>query len=449
MKKMKNIFILMVSMLFITACSTDLDQVPGNLSDASSITDYTPVLFAAYNYQNEAVAPMAIFGDFRSDNALFDEEFTDFHEFTVPSPLAATSSSAFFNPFYVACYNSIISSNNVILNSTDATLVAEARFLRGLSYFKLVQVFGDVSVNLINPTVEELAAADVTRQPKNEVLTNVIIPDLEAARDGLAVSTAAAANGRATKYAAQGLLGKVLATMGNYPDAETELAAVVNGTGAAGIISSMSFADVFSSNLNAEILFATQMTSSVTYENESFTDWFAGANTKADEGGPVSPELVSVFAADPMDVRGALTVDNNNGDPVSTKFNTLGSVEQDWIELRIADVVLLYAEALNENNNPTDAITELNRTRNRAGIGNYSGAATQDDVRQAILDERRLELALEAHRWFDLVRAEANEPGMLEAEMNYGSPISSDYYIFPIPNGEVTSFPEIVQNPGY
>lgn len=446
---MKNIFITMVTMLLVTACTSDLDQVPGNLGDANAISDYTPVLFAAYSYQNQAVAPMAIFGDFRADNALFDEEFTDFDKFDAPSPLAATASSAFLDPFYVALYNSILSANNVILNSTDATLVAEARFIRGLSYFKLVQVFGDVSVNLINPTVEEIAAADVSRQPATDVYNNVIIPDLQAARDGLAATTAAAVNGRATKHAAQGLLGKVYATIGNYTAAETELAAVVSETGAAGIISSMSFADVFSSDLNDEILFATQMSSSVTYSNEIFTNWYAGLNTKADEGGPVSPELVSVFAADPSDVRGALTVDNNNGDPVSVKYSTLGSVEQDWIELRLADVVLLYAEALNENSKTADAITELNRTRNRAGIGNYSGAATQADVRQAILDERRLELACEGHRWFDLVRAEANQAGILNAEMNYGSPISSNYYVFPIPNGEVTSFDDIVQNEGY
>jgi len=443
---MKNIFILMVAMLFITACSTDLEQVPPNLGDASAITDYTPVLFAAYSYQNQAAAPMAIFGDFRSDNCLFDEEFTDFDKFTAPSPLAATSSSAFFSPFYVALYNSILSANNVILNSTDATLVAEARFIRGLSYFKLVQVFGDVSVNLINPTVEEIAAADVTRQPKNDVYNNVIIPDLEAARDGLAASTAAAANGRATKYAAQGLLGKVLATMGNYPAAEIELGAVVSGTGAASIISSMPFADVFSSDLNDAILFATQMEASVTYSNEKFTNWYAGQNTKADEGGPVSPDLVNAFAADPMDVRGALTVDDNAGNPISVKYSTLGSTEQDWIELRLADVVLLYAEALNENSKTTEAITELNRIRTRAGLGGTT-ASSQGDVRQAILDERRLELALEGHRWFDLVRAEAAEAGIMNAEM--GETISSNYYIFPIPNGEVTSFDDIVQNAGY
>lgn len=441
---MKKIFILLATALFTSACTADLDQVPPNLGASESITDFTPVLFAAYNYQNQAVAPMAIFGDFRSDNALFDEEFTAFDTFTLPSTLAGDATQAFLEPFYVALYNSILSANNVIENSSDATLVAEARFLRGLSYFKLVQVFGDVTVNLLNATPDQIAAADITRQPKASVYTDVIIPDLEAARDGLAASTAAAAKGRATKYAAQGLLGKVLATTGNYQEAEAQLATVMSGTGAAGIISSTSFADVFSSDLNAEILFATQLSSSFSYSNEIFTNWFAGNNTKADQGGPVSPNLVSAFAANPADVRGALTVDNNGGDPIATKFAR--GTEQDWIELRIADVVLLYAEALNENNKTAQAITELNRIRTRAGLA-VTAAISKADVRQAILDERRLELALEGHRWFDLVRAEAAEAGLMNANM--GATVPSSLYIFPVPTTEITSFPDITQNAGY
>lgn len=443
---MKNIYSILLGtlMLIAASCSTDLDQVPPNLGDASSITDYEPVLFAAYSYQNQSVAPMAIFGDFRADNAFFDEEFEAFDEFTSPSPLAATASSAFLDPFYVALYKSILSANDVIQNSTDATLIAEARFLRGLSYFKLVQVFGDVSVNLINPTVEEIAAADASRQPKNDVYNDVIIPDLQAARDGLAVSTAAAANGRATKYAAQGLLGKVYATMGNYTAAETELAAVISGTDAASVISRMSFADVFSTDLNDEILFATQMSSAVSYSNEIFTNWYDGSNTKADpqDNAPIDASLIAAFTVG--DARTAVTL--HSTDPVSVKYSALGSTEQDWIELRLADVVLLYAEALNENSKTADAITQLNIIRTRAGLVGTT-ATSQADVRQAILDERRLELACEGHRWFDLVRAEANEAGILDAEM--GVTVSSDFYIFPIPNGEVTSFDAIEQNAGY
>ena len=82
------------------------------------------------------------------------------------------------------------------------------------------------------------------------------------------------------------------------------------------------------------------------------------------------------------------------------KDGGLGS-EHDWIELELADVILLYAEALNENGNTAAALTQLNRIRSRAGLAD-SSATSQADIRQAIQDERRLELAFEGHRWFDL-----------------------------------------------
>ena len=126
----------------------------------------------------------------------------------------------------------------------------------------------------------------------------------------------------------------------------------------------------------------------------------------------------------------------------SPKFFQEGGPDHDWIEMRLADVILLYAEALNENGNTSGALTELNKIRTRAGLPN-STAITQAEVRQAIQDERRLEFAFEGQRWFDLVRT-----GTVDAEM--GEAISSDYYLFPIPISEVlASGGVITQNPGY
>ncbi|MEL7002233.1 MAG: RagB/SusD family nutrient uptake outer membrane protein, partial [Bacteroidota bacterium] len=118
------------------------------------------------------------------------------------------------------------------------------------------------------------------------------------------------------------------------------------------------------------------------------------------------------------------------------------NADQDWIEIRLADVILLYAEALNENNNTTAALVELNKVRARAGLDN-STASTQTDVRTAIQDERRLELAFEGHRWFDLVRT-----GTVSAEM--GQSINPDYHVFPVPVSEILATNGVItQNPGY
>ena len=119
-----------------------------------------------------------------------------------------------------------------------------------------------------------------------------------------------------------------------------------------------------------------------------------------------------------------------------------GGLDQDWIELRLGDVILLYAETLNESGDTPAALVELNKIRTRAGLAN-STSTTQAEVRTAIADERRLELAFEGQRWFDLVRT-----GTVDAEM--GETISSNYHLFPIPDSEVLASDGVItQNDGY
>ena len=447
---MKTIYKLFVILLLITACE-DLDQVPPNFAKSDTLSDYETVLYAAYGYHFDAVAPMAVFGDFRSDNALFDETpFTDFDEFGT-NALTSSMTNDFFRPFYAALYKSILSTNIVIENSTNDSQVGEAKFIRALSYFKLVQVFGDVTVNLSDEP-DNTDTSLLTRKSASSVYSDIIIPDLRDAIGVLSTSSAKDANGRATSIAAQGLLGKVYATIGNYSAAATELKAVIDlaetfNNEKIGLAAN--FADIFASanDLNSEILFATQISSTAqvsTYGGEIFTNWYAGKNTKADDGAPMSQDLIDAFAASIGDARTALTLDTNN----SVKFGADNNA--DWIELRLTDVIMLYAEALNENGSSAEDVLDLlDPIRMRAGLTplDHTVLNTEDLVRQAILDERRLEFACEGQRWFDLIRFDAAQPGILNAEM--GETINSNYHIFPIPNTEVTSFDEIVQNSGY
>ncbi|MFN7881647.1 MAG: RagB/SusD family nutrient uptake outer membrane protein, partial [bacterium] len=115
--------------------------------------------------------------------------------------------------------------------------------------------------------------------------------------------------------------------------------------------------------------------------------------------------------------------------------------------LRLGEVILNRAEALVERNTGsdlTDAVTFLNQIRNRAGIGNYSGALTQTAVRDDIFLQRRLELALEGHYFFDLVRTG-------RAATTLSSPIwNNDQALLPIPLRELNASGGILtQNPGY
>ncbi|TAI48403.1 RagB/SusD family nutrient uptake outer membrane protein [Flagellimonas allohymeniacidonis] len=437
---MKKLYILLLgSMLFTAACDNDLDQVPPNIASSDSLDDFSGVVNAAYFYQLGAVTPMAVMGDFRADNALMDEE--PFPEFDRYGPDLTVMEDQFFGPFYTALYKSILSANNVIENSTDATDIGEARFLRALSYFKLVLVFGDVPVNLVaNPSTTDLSIFE--RQPIAEVYNNVIIPDFQDAI--AALDNSDVASGRASQIAAQALLGKVYMHRGDFGSAEPLLATVINGAASAGISLQANFADIFLNDLNSEVIFATQVSSSIVdeYGFSEFFSWFGGLDTKSLM--PLDPDLIAAFDASEVgggtDLRRVVTIDETL--MASPKYPQTGGEDLDWIEMRLADAILLYAETLNENGNTPGALVELNKIRTRAGLAN-STAVTQVEVRQAIQDERRLELAFEGHRWFDLVRT-----GTAEAEI--GQTIDSNYFLFPVPISEILATNGVItQNPGY
>jgi len=433
---MKYIYITLISALTLfMCCESDLDQFPANLPSAGSITDFGPVLNAAYFYQIATVTPMGVMGDFRADNALMLEEpFTDFDEFNLN---LTSQEEQFFGPFYTAAYRSILSANSVIENSADPSEVGQAQFLRALSYFKLVRVFGDVPINLLaTPDPADLDA--FVRQPASDVYNNVIIPDLQAA---IAALDNDLTEGRASRIAAQGMLGKVYLQLGDFASAQTQLAAVVNDASGAGISLMGNFADIFTTDLNSEVIFATRISSSVPdeYDFSEFVSWYRGLDTKSLQ--PLDTDLIAAFDASPGDLRRETTIIDTL--LASNKYPQVeNNADFDWIELRLADAILMYAEALNETGSTASAITELNKVRSRAGLGNTTATA-QGDVRQAIADERRLELAFEGQRWFDLVRT-----GTVDAEM--GQSISSDYHVFPIPQSEIeATFMTITQNPGY
>jgi len=427
---------LLAALLCFTACDSDLEQFPPNIASSNSLTDFTGVLNAAYFYQHGTVTPMAVMGDFRADNAMMEEEpYPSFDRFNGD---LVDMEDQFFGPFYTAAYKSILSANNVIENSSNATQVGEAQFLRALAYFKLVRVFGDVTVNL-SATPSTTDPSILARQSAATVYSDVIIPDLMSAMSALPMTSS---NGRATSMAARGILGKVYLQLGDFGNASSTLGPLVSGAAGAGITLQDDFANIFGmdNDLNSEIIFATQISSSIVdeYGFSEFWSWSGGLDTKSLL--PLDADLVAAFDASPGDLRRDVTI--NTDLMASPKFPQTGGPDHDWIELRLADAILMYAEALNETGNTSGAITELNKIRSRAGLDGTT-ASSASEVRQAIADERRLELAFEGHRWFDLVRT-----GTVNQEM--GETVDARYHIFPVPISEVlASFGVITQNDGY
>jgi len=437
---MRKIFLLLGALLFITACNNDLDQVPPNIATSDSLTDFDGVLNAAYFYQLGSVTPLAVMGDFRADNALMIEE--PYPSFDRYNSDLLDMEDQFFEPFYIALYRSIVSANTVIEGSTSASDIGQAKFLRALSYFKLVKVFGDVTI-VLTPGTLITDTSLLARQPAADAYNNVIIPDLQDAI--AALDNSGLSEGRASQIAAQALLGKVYMQMGDAGNAESHLAAVVSAASGAGVSLESSFANVVTDS-SSEILFATQVSSSIPdeYGFTEFTGWFIGNDSKSFE--PLDTDLSDAFDAAGDVTRKDLTVDVPNLRGVKYVSE---NPDQDFIEIRLSDVVLLLAEAMNENNNAGGAqsatiLSTLDAIRTRAGLASLSGTATtQADVRQAIADERRLELAFEGQRWFDLVRT-----GTVDAEM--GETINSNYHLFPVPVSEILATNGVItQNAGY
>jgi len=438
-KKMNKFYLVLVSLFLVTTSCEKLDQFPTNVASSESLTSYEGILNAAYFYQHASATPMAVMGDFRSDNALMLEApYTDFDEF---NPNLTSMDDQFFGPMYGGLYKCILSCNNIIENSTDATEVGEAQFLRALSYYKLVTVFGDITINT-SATPDAANLEILQRSSVAKVYSDVIVPDFQAAIAALG----AGSDGRASKMAAKGMLGKAYAQIGDYSNAATLLGEVVNGAAAAGYELQADFATIFgeANDLNSEIIYAHQISSSVVdeYGFSEFWSWSGGLDTKSLT--PLDADLIAAFDANPGDLRRAVSIDSDL--LASPKFPQSGGADHDWIELRLADVILLYAEALNETgSSASEVLGLLDPIRSRAGLANLdpSDFSSTADVRKAILDERRLEMAFEGQRWFDLVRT-----GSVDAEM--GQSINSQYYIFPIPISEIlSSFDNITQNPGY
>jgi hypothetical protein len=176
---------------------------------------------------------------------------------------------------------------------------------------------------------------------------------------------------------------------------------------------------------------------------------------------------------------------DSNGDPISwadenwnpcqdptvgTPFNYKQKHPAGWASgddyylLRLADILLLKAEAQNESGNTSGAATLVNMVRSRVHLTPISASLSKNDMKTAILNERRLELAFEAQRWDDLVRNGVATAVMLALdEKTYscvdgapGDPVKMDYthcdqnhWIMPIPQLEMDANPNLVQNPGY
>lgn len=359
---------------------------------------------------------------------------------------------------WLATYNAISRCNNIIANLkvvNNATLKTqyegEAKFLRALHYFNIVRLWGDAPLVLTPILASD--AKKLVRNTKQELYT-AIEADLNIAISALPTTFTGNNIGRATQGAAKALLGKVLLTQQKYTQAVNVLRDLATATNVYGYRLLPNVADVFSvaNKNNAEIIFAVKYNKAIIGQGHSLNQYF---NAPA-----LDPLLLAAYTTSDTrrDLLNIVTINPTNKpvkkyqDTFDPSNNTLGN---DYIILRYSDVLLMYAEALNEvgYNATGDAFTYLNAVRSRANATTFTSTNLPDQAsfRTAILQERRLELPLELHRWFDLVRTNTAIAALQNSGLTKIT-IQPFQFIYPIPQTEINIMNNptgFSQNPGY
>ena len=399
------------------------------------------------------------------------------------------------NNMYVSYYNTLFNINNAlsklqnlatttIPDSIKSRFEGQLKFLRGYYYFELTQYFGDV-ILITEPLDVPSKAWDYEREPQAQVYTQ-IETDLKDAVASLPVKYTGADVGRATKGAALTLLGKVYLTQKKYPDAVTTLSQVLP----LGYSLVPNYADVFDPQKKngPESIFEVQYQGGNDLgEWSSFIYTFAprisaGAVTgwpQSNPGGWNIPTNDIIDTYEDGDKRKSASIGLDFKSPITgdvvpyiKKYDhphsIYGRTDDDWPVLRYSDALLMLAESINEQTGPTaEASGYLNQVRERAGLKAVSGLDKQA-FREKVLHERRVELAFENWRWFDLKRTKTAEEltqflnayGAKEKAnptvTRQGTPYSAGDYIFqpyevlyPIPNNEILVNAKLAQNNGY
>jgi hypothetical protein len=437
-----------------------------------------------------------LFGEMRSDNTTF--------QYNAPQrgqenreqvdQFLANSANTLLQDFWRDTYTSIFRCNDVLDHVDGITMsatakvqaIGEVKFLRAFHYFNLVRQFGGVPLRL--EVTKAPADAPSKGRATAEAVYNQIITDLNDAASGLpdATSYSAADKGRVSKGSANALLGEVYMTQKKFAEALTALRKV---TGYSLMPTYESIFKIANKN-NVESVFeiqyyaaaGTNLSSNFMYQFAPFNSGTAvtqdpGTNLSFTSGwNTPTTDLIASYEAGDLR-KGVSLAEGFTGTsgyvavPYIKKYNEgfvqPGQTNVNFPVIRYADVMLMIAECLNEQSfTPNgEAFTLLNAIRTRAGLppktsGNVVAAlnvSTQASFREAIYQERKVELAFENHRWYDLVRTGKavevmNAHGQREiakAPAQYPSGayvLTPNKILLPIPQREVT-LDNLTQNP--
>jgi len=408
--------------------------------------------------KNHAIQVEYYLTEMRSDNTRTKSQEGEAAQFEFYN-VEATNGIVF--DYYRSFYNVIFRANIVLANigvaSEDnaAKYEAEAKFVRAYAYFNLVRLYGDIP--LVDRVIDQTETDIQFTRVSTATIYDLIVSDLQTAVAELDNTYKT----RASKAAAQGLLAKVYLTLGNYLEAQNLCESIMGE----GFSLEPNFKDVFYNELNNEIIFAIGYQGDNSDDSQNFsTEWLnavgrtSGVNyTTADVraaldamGGDRTQYSYRVDTGQPTQFQVAKYIPNGDENlgiaPTSSDPRSAGN---DWIVLRYADILLMHVEAIMAGGDSTSdgaAISSFQLVRDRAGFTDLVSSVTK----QELMDERRVELAFENHRLFDLIRfGEAQSVLSAFSDAN-GLGFSSTDLLLPIPSAEIgLSNGVLTQNPGY
>jgi len=499
MRRTKRLSVLgaLAALLFATSCEGFLDPDPSDVITPENFYKTSSDAIAATNAVYESTKWSYWLGfwyisDIATDDIIAGPRFgADGHrmsDYIFDSgdwPMGDMWGSAYWN----------INRANTVLDRVPAItmdpalrdrLLNEARFLRANSYFNLVRSFGDVP--LLEHEVKSLDGLRVSRAPAADVYA-LIVSDLQQAAAGLPASYTGSDIGRVTSGAARAMLAKVYLTRQDWANA-AQTAGQLIASGRYTLLPN--WRDCFKISteiINSESIFEINYDGLLdpgagsVHTLFSLPSGFPGGDAYGLM--TVAPSLASLFAA--SDTRGLGGTFINSGyvdalgdtakwnDPDSTygpafikyldqtDFQNMHQrawqrQSNNWIVLRYADVLLMYAEAVNEGGAPVVAMTAkqaLNAVRTRAGIDTVPDLSTAA-FRDSVWLERRREFLFEGQRWFDLSRWGVLNSAMLAktTELATIAPGETTVHgassnLLPIPQGERNKNPNLTQNPGW
>ncbi|MFD1139818.1 RagB/SusD family nutrient uptake outer membrane protein [Larkinella insperata] len=483
---MKKITILLLPFLFLAGCQV-LEKTPlpsitpenffQNADDAES------ALTAAYDALQQAGTygqDLNTVGEMPSDNVTSTNGDVNALERILWTPQTSQVNNV-FQAAYIG-----INRANAVLNyvpniQMDTVrrnqILAEASFLRALHYFNLVRLYGGVPLRLTPTESGQSSIVNLARSTDEQVYAQ-IVSDLQLAEQWATPGSASPI--RVSKTAVNALQAKVFLTRRQWAQA----AAAANRVISSGLYQLVpNFNALFPPENKPESIFEVQFAGNAdggfilpdlllpsppaTYSFPKFNiptnELIQYADTVNDQRWRFTGEVVSAGRNHASFVLSTSSNANDNGYFVykwRSPPNAFNSPDNYYV-LRLADVLLMQAEALNEQNGPSQAaLTALNAVRTRAGLPALTLAtvSTQQAFRVEVDRQRRLELAFEGERWFDLLRYARHElaqPGVAHEvtaldiiQQQRGTP-DVNYLLFPFPQTEINNNALVQQNPGY